>query len=105
MTEPDTEKAISINFWRQHIIEGLLKARRDADQVIEIIHTEESPKKCLIEKLLFTDYQAQSILELNRPVDEIDEELLVTEQKRLKDEEAELKRHNKEDAPYQEAVR
>ena len=101
MTETNTEKDIRINFWRQHIIEGLLKARRDVDKVIEVLTTE-NPKQCLIEQLLFTDYQAQSILELNRPIGEIDVELLVAEQRRLKVEAAELKAgHNKEDAPDQ----
>lgn len=96
MTETNTGKAIRINFWRQHIIEGLLKARRDAEKVIEVLNTEEDPRKCLIEQLLFTDYQAQSILDLNRPIDEINEELLVAEQERLKVEEAKLKAgHNK----------
>jgi len=90
MTEANTEKRIQINLWRQHIIEGLLKARRAAGKIIEIIDTEEDPKKHLVEKYLFTDYQAQSILELNRPIDGIDEESLVAEQWRLKAEEAEL---------------
>lgn len=91
MTETNTEKDIRINFWRQRIIEGLLKALRNADKVIEVLTTEENPKKCLIEQLLFTDYQAQTILELNRPIDEIDEKLLIAEQKRLKAKEVELK--------------
>lgn len=90
MTEISTERRIQINLWRQHIIEGLLKARRDAEKIFETINTEEDPKKCLIEKLLFTDHQAQSILELNRPINEIDEEFLVAEQRRLEAEEAEL---------------
>ena len=106
MTKTNTEKIIRINFWRQHIIEGLLKARRDADNVVEVLNTEENPRKYLIEQLLFTDYQAQSILDLNRPIDEIDEELLLAEQERLKFEEGELKAgHNKEDAPDQETIR
>jgi DNA gyrase/topoisomerase IV subunit A len=91
MTETNTERKIEINLWRQHIIEGLLKARRDADKIIEAISTEEDPKKCLVEKLLFTDYQAQSILALNRPINEIDEEFLAAEQRRLETEEVELK--------------
>lgn len=91
MSEINIERRIEINLWRQHIIEGLLKARRNADIIIETINTEENPKRCLIEKLLFTDYQAQSILELNRPIYEIDEEFLATEQSRLETEEIELK--------------
>jgi DNA gyrase/topoisomerase IV subunit A len=106
MTEANTEKDIRINFWRQHIIEGLLKARHDAGKVIEVLNTEENAKEHLIEQLQFTDYQAQSILDLNRPIGEIDEELLIAEQKRLKAEETELKaRRNQEDTPDQEPVR
>jgi len=33
MTESNTEKDIEINLARQHIIEGLLKARRNADNI------------------------------------------------------------------------
>ena len=106
MTESNTEKDIKINFARQHIIEGLLKARRDADNILEILITEDDPKKYLIGKLLYSPHQAQSILELNRPIDQIDEEFLVAEQIKLKGIEAELKaRHTKEDAPDQEPVR
>jgi DNA gyrase/topoisomerase IV subunit A len=106
MTESNTEKDIKINLARQHIIEGLLKARRDADNIIEILITEEDPKLYLVADLLYSPHQAQSILELNRPINQIDEEFLVAEQNKLKEIEAELKaRHNKEDAPDQKTVR
>lgn len=98
MTKTNIERQIEINLWRQHIVEGLLKARHDADKIIETLKTKEDPNKYLIEKLLFTDYQAQSILELNRPINEIDEEFLAAEQRRLETEEIELKaEHNQSD--------
>ncbi len=79
MTESKTEKDIKINFARQHIIEGLLKARRDATNIIEVLKTEADPKQYLVNNLFYGPHQAQSILELNRPIDQIDEEFLVTE--------------------------
>jgi len=106
MTESNTEKDIKINHARQHIIEGLLKARRDADNILEVLKTEEDPKLYLVADLLYSPHQAQSILELNRPINQIDEEFLVAEQNKLKVIEAELKaRHNKEDAPDPKPVR
>lgn len=87
----DLEKEININFWRQHIVEGLLKAKRDANRVLEIMRIETNPEQILIEQLLFSPEQAQCLLELNRPIDEIDEELLVAEQRKLKEIEAELR--------------
>lgn len=100
MTESNIEKEVQKNFARQHIIEGLLKARRDADNIIEILKTEEDPKLYLVSNLLYSPHQAQSILELNRPINQIDEEFLVAEQNKLKGIEAELKaRHNQEEAP------
>jgi len=83
-----------------------LKARRDADNILEILITEEDPKLFLVCNLLYSPHQVQSVLELNRPIDQIDEEILVAEQIKLKKIEAELKaRHNQEDAPDQEPVR
>jgi len=51
MTDSDTEKDIKINLARQHIIEGLLKARRDADNILEVLKTEEDPKLYLSENM------------------------------------------------------
>ena len=98
MTESNIEKDIKINLARQHIIEGLLKARRDADNILEVLKTEEDPKIYLVADLLYSHHQAQSILELNRPINQIDEEFLVAEQNKLERIEAELKaRHHQEE--------
>ncbi len=49
---------------RLHILEGLLIAYLDLDEVIRIIRFEEEPKAKLMERFGLTDLQAESILEL-----------------------------------------
>lgn len=49
---------------RQHILEGLLIAYLNIDEVIAIIRNEEKPKPVLMERFGITDLQAESILEL-----------------------------------------
>lgn len=49
---------------RLHILEGLLVAFLNIDEVIEIIRTEDEPKPALIQRFGITDTQAESILEL-----------------------------------------
>ncbi len=49
---------------RLHILEGLLIAYLNIDEVIAIIRAEDNPKPVLIQKLGLTDIQAEAILEL-----------------------------------------
>ena len=49
---------------RLHILEGLLVAFLNIDEVIDIIRTEEHPKAVLMERFGITDTQAEAILEL-----------------------------------------
>ncbi len=49
---------------RLHILEGLLIAFLNIDEVIEIIHTYDKPKPELMQRFLLSDKQAEAILEL-----------------------------------------
>lgn len=49
---------------RLHILEGLLVAYLNIDEVIEIIRREEKPKPALMERFGISDRQAEAILEL-----------------------------------------
>jgi len=49
---------------RLHILEGLLAAFLNIDEVIEIIRSEDKPKPILMERFDLTDIQAEAILEL-----------------------------------------
>ena len=49
---------------RLHILDGLLIAFLNIDEVIEIIRTEEKPKFALMERFGLSDVQAESILDL-----------------------------------------
>jgi len=49
---------------RLHVLEGLLVAYLNIDEVIAIIRTEDEPKSVLMERFGITDRQAESVLEL-----------------------------------------
>ena len=49
---------------RMHVLEGLLIAYLNIDEVIAIIRTEDEPKSVLMARFLITDRQAEAILEL-----------------------------------------
>lgn len=49
---------------RLHILDGLLTAFLNIDEVIEIIRTEDEPKPALMRRFELTDTQAEAILEL-----------------------------------------
>ena len=49
---------------RMHVLEGLLVAYLNIDEVIAIIRTEDEPKQVLMERFGITDRQAEAILEL-----------------------------------------
>jgi topoisomerase-4 subunit A len=49
---------------RMHVLEGLLVAYLNIDEVIHIIRTEDEPKPVLMEKFGISDRQAEAVLEL-----------------------------------------
>jgi topoisomerase IV subunit A len=49
---------------RMHVLEGLLVAYLNIDEVIAIIRTEDEPKSVLMERFGITDRQAEAVLEL-----------------------------------------
>lgn len=69
---------------RLHILQGLLIAFLNIDEVIEIIRTEEKPKQVLMERFSITDTQAEAILELKlRHLARLEEQKLRGEQDEL----------------------
>ncbi|MCU4674769.1 DNA topoisomerase IV subunit A [Catenovulum sp. 2E275] len=69
---------------RLHILEGLLVAFLNIDEVIHIIRTEEHPKQALIDRFQLTDKQAEAILELKlRQLAKLEEIKIRSEQDEL----------------------
>lgn len=75
---------------RLHILEGLLIAYLNIDEVIEIIRTEEKPKVELMARFGLSDMQAESILELKL------RHLAKLEEMRIKGEQNELEKERKQ---------
>ena len=74
---------------RLHILEGLLIAYLNIDEVIDIIRTEEKPKVELMARFGLSDMQAESILELKL------RHLAKLEEMRIKGEQDELEKERK----------
>ncbi|MCW8357308.1 MULTISPECIES: DNA topoisomerase IV subunit A [Marinomonas] len=75
---------------RLHILEGLLIAYLNIDEVIEIIRTEDKPKVELMARFGLSDMQAESILELKL------RHLAKLEEMRIKGEQDELEKERKQ---------
>ena len=76
---------------RLHVIDGLLIAYLNIDEVIRIIREEDKPKPVLMERYKLTDAQAESILELKlRHLAKLEEMKLRGEQTDLLAEQADL---------------
>ncbi len=72
---------------RLHILEGLLVAFLNIDEVIRIIRTEEEPKPVLMETFALTATQAEAILELKlRHLAKLEEMRIRGEQEQLEEE-------------------
>lgn len=72
---------------RLHILEGLLIAFLNIDEVIKIIRSEDKPKPALIKAFKISDRQAEAILELKlRQLAKLEEVKITAEQKELSDE-------------------
>jgi topoisomerase-4 subunit A len=78
---------------RLHLLDGLMVAYLNVDEVIRIIRTEDEPKPKLIARFGLTDIQAEYILELKlRFLNKLEEMEIRGEQKKLQEERAELER-------------
>ncbi len=76
---------------RLHILEGLLVAFLNIDEVIHIIRTEDQPKLKLIERFELTERQAEAILDLRlRQLAKLEEQKIRAEQDELGAERASL---------------
>ena len=76
---------------RLHILDGLLIAYLNLDEVIRIIRREEEPKPVLIKRFKLSDEQAESILETKlRHLAKLEEMKIREEQKALADERGKL---------------
>lgn len=72
---------------RLHILQGLLIAFLNIDEVIDIIRTEEKPKVKLMNRFALTDTQAEAILELKlRHLAKLEEVRILAEQAELEKE-------------------
>ncbi len=72
---------------RLHILEGLLIAYLNIDEVIAIIRSEDKPKPVLMERFGLSDTQAEAILELKlRHLAKLEEEKIQAEQQALAEE-------------------
>ncbi len=72
---------------RLHILEGLLLAYLNIDEVIHIIRTEETPKAVMMKRFELTGTQAEAILELKlRNLAKLEEMKIRTEQEDLDEE-------------------
>jgi topoisomerase-4 subunit A len=72
---------------RLHILEGLLVAYLNIDEIILLIRTEDKPKPALVKKFKISERQAEAILEIKlRQLAKLEEVKIRTEQKELSDE-------------------
>lgn len=72
---------------RLHILDGLLVAFLNIDEVIKIVRKEDKPKPALIKKFKISDRQAEAILELKlRQLAKLEEIKIKAEQKELSEE-------------------
>lgn len=78
---------------RLHILEGLMVAYLNIDEVIEIIRNEDRPKDVLMEKFNLSDIQANAILDLRlRHLARLEEEKLKAEQDELNAERVDIEK-------------
>jgi topoisomerase IV subunit A len=91
---------------RLHILDGLLIAYLNLDEVIRIVRTEDQPKPVLIKRFKLTDEQAEAILETKlRHLARLEEMKIREEQKKLAEERDEIDRILKSKARLTKLVR
>ena len=78
---------------RLHILEGLLIAYLNIDEIIAIIRAEDEPKKVLMKRYKLSDIQAEAILEIKlRRLAKLEEIKIKSETDELKKEQSELEK-------------
>jgi len=78
---------------RLHLLDGLMIAYLNVDEVIRIIRTEDEPKPVLMKRFKLSDVQTEYILELKlRFLNRLEEMEIRGEQKKLQDERADLEK-------------
>ena len=91
---------------RLHILDGLLIAYLNLDEVIRIVRREDEPKPVLIKRFKLTDEQAEAILETKlRYLARLEEMKIREEQKKLSEERDEIDRILKSKARLTKLVR
>jgi len=91
---------------RLHILDGLLIAFLNIDEVIRIIRKEDKPKEVLIKRFKISDVQAEAVLNLRlRQLAKLEEIQIRTEQKALSKERASLKQILKSPAKLTALIR
>src|ERR1700684_3024615 len=91
---------------RLHILDGLLIAYLNLDEVIRIVRTEEYPKPALIKRFKLSDEQAEAILETKlRQLARLEEMKIRDEQKKLAEERDEIEKILKSKARLTKLVR
>lgn len=91
---------------RLHILEGLLAAYLNLDEVIRIIRREEEPKPVLMKRFKLTEIQAEAILETKlRHLAKLEEMKIRGEQKELAEERDEIEKILKSKARLHKLVR
>jgi len=91
---------------RLHILEGLLAAYLNLDEVIKIIRREDEPKPVLMKRFKLTEMQAEAILETKlRHLAKLEEMKIRGEQKELSEEQEELEKLLKSKARLKKLVR
>jgi topoisomerase-4 subunit A len=91
---------------RLHILDGMLIAFLNLDEVIRIVRTEDEPKPKLIKRFKLTDEQAEAILETKlRHLARLEEMKIRDEQKKLAEERDEIDRTLKSKARLTKLVR
>jgi topoisomerase-4 subunit A len=78
---------------RLHLLDGLMVAYLNVDEVIRIIRTEDEPKPVLIERFSLSEVQAEYILEMKlRYLNRLEEMEIRGEQAKLQEERAQLEK-------------
>ncbi|NIP13814.1 MAG: DNA topoisomerase IV subunit A [Pseudomonadales bacterium] len=91
---------------RLHILDGLLKAYLNLDEVIRIIREDEEPKASLIKRFKLTEVQANAILDLRlRQLAKLEEDKLKAEKAELEAEKAEIEKTLKSKARMKTLVK
>jgi topoisomerase-4 subunit A len=91
---------------RLHVLDGLLIAYLNIDEVIKIIRREDEPKPVLMKRFKISDVQAEAILELKlRHLAKLEEMQIRTEQKELAAERADLEQTLKSKAKLTKLIK